>query len=82
MLERRPEEWREKQIGLKHHFAHQQPASNGAKGGGYGGLQGQAERKRKLDVEGGVGEDVEGVTDEIDDLFAGVDDGKKSKKRK
>jgi nucleolar protein 9 len=73
LLIRRPDEWKEEVIGVRHHFAHQKDAQKLAakaakKAGQAEGEEGKP--KRKLG-----GEDAE--ADEIDDLFAGA---KKSKK--
>ncbi|KAL7424743.1 Nucleolar protein 9 [Cryptotrichosporon argae] len=75
-LERRPDEWRERQIGVRHHFAHEKDAQSptaAAAGGAAGKQEGEDEgdRKRKR------GKRV--VEDEIDDLFAGVQDKKKAR---
>ncbi|WVR05940.1 hypothetical protein IAU60_002966 [Kwoniella sp. DSM 27419] len=70
LLDRRPAEWREKIVGVKHHFAHQQAP--------------KAEPMHSWEVQSGDAE-VEGkkrkekVVDEIDELFAGVEKKRKTK---
>lgn len=64
LLERRPDEWREAVIGVKHHFAHQKPQAPVAVPVEN---EGEGQRKRK--------------TDEIDELFAGVEEKAKKSKR-
>lgn len=79
LLERRPDEWRESHIGVKHHFAHQKPQTQAQRQAG-NGAQAESERKKRK-VEGEEQEEKE--ADEIDVLFQGVEEGvKKSKKGK
>ncbi|WVF70512.1 hypothetical protein IAT40_005302 [Kwoniella sp. CBS 6097] len=70
LLDRRPAEWREKIVGVKHHFAHQHAAPVTAP---VASVQSEKEggEKRK-----------EKEADEIDELFAEVDKKHKHKKRK
>ncbi|WVQ85259.1 hypothetical protein IAT38_007424 [Cryptococcus sp. DSM 104549] len=69
LLDRRPDEWREKMVGVKHHFAHQKEAPVPvAFGRGVQDGEGDEGRKRK-----------DKGRDEIDELFEGAE---KTKKRK
>nr|XP_018267234.1 uncharacterized protein I303_01219 [Kwoniella dejecticola CBS 10117]OBR89392.1 hypothetical protein I303_01219 [Kwoniella dejecticola CBS 10117] len=76
LLQRRPDEWREKVVGLKHHFAHQKKSASIPVGNNLNGdsQEGEGGKKRK-------NESGSGTKDEIDMLFEGVEK-KKSKKRK
>lgn len=70
LLIRRPNEWKQEVIGVKHHFAHQFEAQRAAAKPARVGEDGEGGKiKRKVD----------GEEDEIDTLFAEV---KKSKKVK
>ncbi|WVQ62132.1 uncharacterized protein L199_000270 [Kwoniella botswanensis] len=74
LLSRRPDEWREKVVGVKHHFAHQKVTPAPAQPQAQIQVEGQNEvenKKRKK----------EDKKDEIDLLFDGVE-GKKKKKSK
>lgn len=66
LLERRPDEWREAVIGVKHHFAHQKP-------------QTVTPAPTRADEE--EGEQKKRKKDEIDELFESVE-GKKKKSKK
>ncbi len=86
LLERRPDEWREAQLGLKHHFAHEREAAQEVEQGPGKDVDADADaensgykkRKRKRDK---VGQD-DPATAVIDDLFGAVIDKKKGKKSK
>nr|XP_019015013.1 uncharacterized protein I206_01101 [Kwoniella pini CBS 10737]OCF53794.1 hypothetical protein I206_01101 [Kwoniella pini CBS 10737] len=70
LLQRRPDEWREKIVGLKHHFAHQKKISQQSPKFNENGIENENIKKRKNENK-----------DEIDILFENVDK-QKSKKRK
>ncbi|OCF41800.1 hypothetical protein I317_04406 [Kwoniella heveanensis CBS 569] len=75
LLDRRPNEWRERIVGVKHHFAHQQAATAPASA--------PVIQSHKPQAKEGAGEKrKEKEADEIDELFAGVDKKHKHKKRK
>ncbi|WWC86311.1 uncharacterized protein L201_001184 [Kwoniella dendrophila CBS 6074] len=71
LLSRRPDEWREKIVGVKHHFAHQKQPQNNTPVS-----QDQLEESKKRK------KDKEEKKDEIDLLFDNVDSKKKHKKNK
>lgn len=70
LLQRRPDEWREKQLGLKHHFAHQKEARQSAEETQSGQQQAEEEREEPRK------EKKKRKGDEIDEVF-----GKLEKKK-
>ncbi|KAK8865980.1 hypothetical protein IAR55_001130 [Kwoniella newhampshirensis] len=68
LLDRRPEEWRERIFGVKHHFAHQKENAAPASVQHFAAaVEGEGEGKKRKDK------------DEIDQLFEGVEKKKKKK---
>lgn len=71
LLQRRPDEWRQAQIGIKHHFAHQSEAAAGVE---VDQVEPDAELKQKTEDKKRKREN----RDAIDDVFASVDKKKRS----
>jgi nucleolar protein 9 len=87
LLERRPDEWREAQLGVKHHFAHEKEARHSMEKVAVDGestknadgeISDGKKRKRKSDK---LPQD-DPATAIIDDLFGGVVEKTKRKKTK
>jgi nucleolar protein 9 len=76
VMQRRPDMWRAEAIGVVHHFAHQKaPATATATA--------QQEQEKRVEQERKeVEEEKKRKKDDIDELFEGVQDRKKSKKSK
>lgn len=78
VMQRRPDVWRAEALGVVHHFAHQKaPATTNAT------AQQEPEQEQRVEQERKEAEEEKKrKKDDIDELFEGVQDRKKSKKSK
>ena len=76
VMQRRPDVWRAEALGVVHHFAHQKaPATTNPTAQQEQEQRAEQERKK-------AEEEKKRKKDDIDELFEGVQDRKKSKKSK